>query len=58
MNKIIWTVYTLGCGFKEKGQVITHTASERKNAVSMSVTLYFTPPFESESLNQFEIEET
>lgn len=52
MDKSISMVYNLGCGFKDKGQDVNCTTSGRKNAVSMSVTLYFTLPFESAVLKK------
>lgn len=57
MDKTILMVYNLGCGFKEKGRDVTCTTSGRKNPVSMSVTLYFTLPYESAVFKKFGIEE-
>lgn len=58
MDKTILMVYNSGCSFKEKGQDVNCPTSGRKNAVSMSVTLYFTLPFETVVLKKFGIKET
>jgi len=46
MDKTMLMLYNLGCSFQKKGQDVNCGTSGRKNAVSMSVTLYFTLPFE------------
>lgn len=56
-TKTIRMVYNLGCGFKEKCQDVKWHTSGRKNLVLMSVSLYFTLPFESAALTKFGIEE-
>lgn len=56
MDKTVIMVCNFGCGFKEKGQDVSCTTSERKNGVLTSVTLYFISPFELKTLKFFELE--